>query len=62
MSPEYTRHPGDVEFVIVRHWRPDDQPIQWPIEAEPGYQRPVNWRELEAAADKKPGYAEFVYE
>lgn len=62
VSPEYTRGPGDVEFVVVRHWRPEDQTILWPIEVEPGYQRPVNWRELESRADKGPGYAEFIYE
>lgn len=60
VSPDYKPFSGDVEFRIVRHWRPEDEPISWPVEPEPGYQRPVNWRQIEAREDKQPGYAEVV--
>ena len=55
VSPSYVPHPGDVEFVLVRQWRPEGEPIPEPLEAIPGYQRPVNWRQLQAAEDKQPG-------
>ncbi len=54
VSPSYVNHPGDVVVENVRLWRPEGEAIPEPLEAIPGYQRPVNWRELQEAEDKMP--------
>lgn len=55
ISPAYVRHPGDLEFECVRQWRPEGEPIPAPIEAIPGYQRPVNWQAIQEREGNLPG-------
>lgn len=51
--------PVGMVMMAARHWRPEGEELHPDIEIIPGYQRPQNWRELEAAAEREPSEIEF---
>lgn len=59
--PEEDR-PENMWVEMVKAWRPEGKPIPPGIEPIPGYQRPVNFREIEAAENEGPGAFEVEFE
>ena len=59
VSPNHTAGPRDLEISMFRAWRPEGEPLPELVEKIPGYERPVNWQQLQAAEDKKPGSMDY---
>lgn len=59
LKPSVLAGPAAMVMRAARHWRPEGEGLHPDIEIIPGYQRPQNWRELEAAAEREPSEIEF---
>ena len=60
VSPSYVDPPhGELVVYLAHSWRPEGEALPEFVEVIPGYERPVNWREIEEKEDQEPGRMEL---
>jgi len=48
LRDSYVHDPAVVETYCENEWRPEGEALPDYVEVIPGYERPVNWREIQA--------------